>query len=99
MDQQLSTDTLFRKEYWLGNSRDGVIKNGEGYHFFKMTADGTIVEAFEVYEQDDGEPVVSPLPEMVQVNWLADLGFEDWEVLEDISEHEYAEMVSGRQAA
>lgn len=99
MEQQLDTRTVFRKEYWLGNSRDGVIKNGEGYHFFKMTHDGTIVEAFEVYEQDDGEPVVSPLPEMVQVNWLADLGFEDWDVLEDISEYEYAEMVSGQAAA
>lgn len=88
--QQAST--VFCKEYWLGNSRDGVIKNGEGYHFFKMTKDGTIVEAFEVYEQDDGEPVVSPLPEMVQVNWLADLGFEDWDVLEDITEYEYAEI-------
>lgn len=81
--------TVYCKEYWLGNSRDGVINNGEGYHFYKMTRDGTIVEAFEVYEREDGEHVVSPLPEMVQVNWLADLGFEDWEVLETISPDEY----------
>lgn len=85
--------TVFCKEYWLGNSRDGVITNGEGYHFFKMTHDGTIVEAYEVYEQEDGEAVISPLPEMEQVNWLSDLGFEDWDVLENISEQEFSDAV------
>ena len=27
-------------EEWSGDSRDGVIIGGEGYHFFKMTLKG-----------------------------------------------------------
>ena len=80
---------LYTREYWVGDSRDGVLVNGDGYHFFRMLADGLILEAFEVYESEEGDEVVTPLPEMQNVGWLKDLGFADMEELDMIEESEF----------
>lgn len=82
-------DIIFAKEYWTGDSRDGHVVNGDGYHYYQLTPQGKILEAYEYYERDDGTTVVSPLPEMQNIGWIRDLGFEDLEVLDLISESEY----------
>ncbi|MFW7377548.1 MAG: hypothetical protein ACOH5I_01915 [Oligoflexus sp.] len=82
-------EILFAREYWAGDSRDGHIVNGDGYHYYLLTKQGKILEAYEYYEKEDGTSVVSPLPEMLNIDWLQDLGFEDFEVLDMIPEHEY----------
>ena len=82
-------DFIFTREYWTGDSRDGSLVNGDGYHFFRMGAKGLIVEAYELYEGEDGEEVVTPLPEMHNVSWIDDLGFDDLEVLDRIEEGEF----------
>lgn len=82
-------DFIYSREYWNGDSRDGSLVNGDGFHFYKMTRDGTIVEAFEYYELDDGRECVTPLPEMKNINWYHDLGFEDLEILDPIKESDY----------
>lgn len=79
----------YRKEYWNGDSRDGQLVNGDGYHYFKINLDGLIIEAFEIYETESGEKVASPMPEMKNVNWLEDLGFDDFDALDEIDESEY----------
>jgi hypothetical protein len=79
----------YTREVWNGNSRDGMVVNGDGYHYYRMTSDGTIIEAYEVYEKDDGEEIASPLPEMLSVGWIRDLGFADLEVLDMITEAEF----------
>lgn len=81
--------TIFAKEYWTGDSRDGHVVNGDGYHYYEMQEDGKILDAYEVYERDDGIEVVSPLPEMKNISWMEDLGFEDWEVLDVIKRQEF----------
>lgn len=81
--------TLYAREYWTGDSRDGQLVNGDGYHYYEMLEDGKILDAYEVYERDDGTEVVSPMPEMCNVSWLEDLGFEDLEVLDLIKPHEF----------
>ncbi len=78
------------KEYWQGHSRDGLLKDGDGFHFYAMTATGTIKEAFEVYESLDGEAIASTLPEMVDLNWKKDLGYENEELLEAVEEDEFS---------
>jgi hypothetical protein len=90
-EQPEKTDptNLFVKEYWTGDSRDGSMTNGDGYHFFQMKADGNILEAYEVYETDGGEVIATPLPEMINVGWLSDLGFEDFADLETVEEREF----------
>ncbi|MBF0443049.1 MAG: hypothetical protein HQK54_14170 [Oligoflexales bacterium] len=80
---------IYTKEYWTGDSRDGNLINGDGYHYYKMSRSGKIFEAYEWYEQDDGVAVVSPLPEMKDVDWIKDLGFEDMEVLDQISKLDF----------
>lgn len=80
---------FFAKEYWTGDSRDGHVINGDGWHYYQLEDDGTIIQAFEFYERDDGTQVVSPLPEMLAVSWLKDLGFDDWEALDIIKEFEF----------
>ena len=85
----MRVECIFTKEYWTGDSRDGAVVNGDGYHYYKMSEAGDIVEAYEFYETDDGEEVASPLPEMQNVNWLQDLGFEDMEALDFIDESEF----------
>ncbi len=79
----------YSKEYWTGDSRDGAVVNGDGYHYYRMSNKGLIVEAYEFYETDEGEEIVSPLPEMQNVNWQKDLGFEDMEALDSIDEIEF----------
>lgn len=86
MDDQI----IFAKEYWTGDSRDGALVNGDGYHYFRMSKKkGTIVEAYELYENDDGEEIATPLPEMKNVSWIDDLGFDDFEALDEIEEFEF----------
>jgi hypothetical protein len=82
-------DIMFAKEYWTGDSRDGRLVNGDGYHYYSITRDGRIIDAYEYYEKEDGSFVVSPLPEMRNVHWIEDMGFEDLEVLDFINETEY----------
>ncbi|NRA64111.1 MAG: hypothetical protein HRU19_06475 [Pseudobacteriovorax sp.] len=82
-------EVVFAKEYWTGDSRDGHLVNGDGYHYYQITKKGRILEAYEYYEKDDGTYVVSPLPEMLNIDWIKDLGFDDLEVLDFIDESEY----------
>ena len=86
------TEIFHAKEYWTGDSRDGRLEDGDGYHYYSLTRSGIIQEAFEVYEQDDGEIVVSPLPEMKKVHWHKDLGFEDFDMLEEVTIEEFLEV-------
>lgn len=85
----MKEEHMFTREYWTGDSRDGALVNGDGYHFFKMEPKGTILEAYELYETDEGDEIVTPLPEMLRVGWLSDLGFEDFDVLEFIDQKEF----------
>ena len=55
----------------------------------RVSGEGHIVEAFEVYETDDGLTVVTLLPEMVGVHWKDDLGFTDFDVLDFIAENDF----------
>ncbi|MDD9951215.1 MAG: hypothetical protein OXT67_06570 [Zetaproteobacteria bacterium] len=80
---------IYMREYWTGDSRDGLITNGDGYHYLRMQENGAILEALEFYERDDGEEIVTPLPDMSEVNWITDLGFEDFEALEKISQADF----------
>ena len=82
-------EILFVREYWTGDSRDGVLVNGDGYHFFRMTKPGKIVEAYEFYELDDGRECVTPCPDMISVHWIDDLGYEDFEILDVVHELEF----------
>lgn len=82
-------EETFAKEYWTGDSRDGVLVNGDGYHYYRMTKAGQILEAYEYYETEDGREFVSPLPEMLNVHWIEDLGFEDFEALDIIKEFDF----------
>ncbi|MBI2601838.1 MAG: hypothetical protein HYW48_02175 [Deltaproteobacteria bacterium] len=90
---------IFKREYWVGDSRDGVIINGDGYHFFRMLPVGLILEAYEMYENEEGDEVVTPLPEMNNVHWINDLGFKDLEDLDEIDEREFSRIKkrSGQQ--
>lgn len=85
-------DIVFAKEYWTGDSRDGTLVNGEGYHYYRMTKSGKILEAFECYELEDGRECASPCPEMVNVHWTEDLGYEDFEILDFIKEFEFSRI-------
>jgi hypothetical protein len=81
---------VFAKEYWTGDSRDGSLVNGDGCHYYRMDPKGgTILEAFEMYESDEGDEVVTPMPEMKNIAWITDLGFDDLEALEMIEEREF----------
>lgn len=87
-----SQDVIFVREYWTGDSRDGVVVNGDGYHYYRMSQQGLIMEAYEFYETDDGVEVASPLPEMQNVSWTEDLGFTDLETLDPIDEFEFVRI-------
>ncbi len=82
------------KEYWSGDSRDGQLVSGEGFHYFRIEKDGLISEAFEGYETDEGDLVVSLVPEMFKKNWFSDFGYENLDILEGISEKEFSEIKS-----
>lgn len=84
-----AADSVYAKEYWNGDSRDGVLVNGDGYHFYRMEDGGLIKEAVEYYETDEGVEVASPLPEMIGVHWVKDLGFDEGEALEPITQSEF----------
>lgn len=88
-------EVVFAKEYWTGDSRDGHLVNGDGYHYYQITKQGRILEAYEYYEKEDGTSVVSPLPEMLNIGWIEDLGFDDLEVLDFIDEVEYQHIKHG----
>jgi hypothetical protein len=93
------TKFMFCRETWAGDSRDGKFINGEGYHYFKMSEEGEVLDAFEYYETEEGQEVVTKVPEMKGVHWLKDLGFEDFETLEMIAEHQFdhiKELLQGR---
>jgi hypothetical protein len=92
MELTMTHDFIFTKEYWTGDSRDGVIVNGDGFHYFRMDPNGLILEAYEVYEGEDGEETVTPLPEMKNVSWIKDFGFEDLDALDAVEELEFAEI-------
>jgi hypothetical protein len=85
-------ELVFAREYWTGASRDGVLEDGDGYHYYRMTKSGKIIEAYECYELDDGRECAAPLPEMLNVNWIKDLGFEDFEALDMIKEIEFSRI-------
>lgn len=78
----MAQDEFYAREQWFGDSRDGVVTSGEGWHYFRMIKPGKILEAYEVYETDDGEEVITVLPDLIEVDWINDLGFEDLEALE-----------------
>ncbi len=82
-------DIIYAKEYWTGDSRDGAVVNGDGYHYYRMSKSGLIIEAYEFYETDDGVEVAAPLPEMLNVDWMKDLGFEDLDALDVIDQREF----------
>lgn len=88
----MQQEVIFTKEYWTGDSRDGAVVNGDGYHYYRMSADGVIIEAYEFYETDDGVEVASPLPEMQNIDWRKDLGFEDMDALDLIDENEFVRV-------
>lgn len=92
MQRKEDGEILFAREYWAGDSRDGSIVNGDGLHFFKMSGDSLIVEAYELYETEDGIEVVTRLPEMENVDWKSDLGFDDLEHLDWITERDYRQV-------
>ena len=77
------------KEYWQGHSRDGRLRDGDGFHYYAMTKEGTIKEAFEVYESMDGQAIASSLPEMLGQNWNKDLGYDGDDLLEAVEEDEF----------
>ena len=89
---------LYSRDYWNGNSRDGVLVNGDGFNLYRMSPEGVIIEAYEVYEKDDGEVVSCPLPEMNNIDWFLDLGFEDLEALDLISQDEFERVASTMKA-
>jgi hypothetical protein len=94
-------ELVFAREYWTGDSRDGALVNGDGYHYYRMTKSGKILEAYECYELEDGRECANPLPEMLNVHWIEDLGFEDFEALDMIKEIEFSrikEIASGAEA-
>ena len=85
----VSSDFIYMREYWTGDSRDGCLVNGEGYHYYRMSREGFIFEAYEFYETEDGREVASPLPEMQNVDWVKDLGFDDMEALDIVEEGDF----------
>ena len=90
----MAAKELYVRETWTGDSRDGFVMNGEGMHVFKMHHTGLICEAYEVYETEEGERVVTFLPNFCNVNWIEDLGFENLDALEEIPSCEF-EQVKG----
>ncbi len=78
------------REAWFGDSRDGQLVNGDGYHYFQMRGSGIIEKAIEWYETEDGEEHTTDVPELTGINWFEFFGYEDDELLESIPAHEFA---------
>jgi hypothetical protein len=55
-----------------------------------MQGDGFVQKAYEYYETDEGEERVTSTPELIGMNWFEFFGFEDGELLEEVSEHEFS---------
>lgn len=92
-----SQEERFYKESWAGNSRDGELVGGEGWHYFRIKNGSLIVEAFELYLTDEGDDVVTILNDMVGVDWIRDFGFSNLEDLEEISEDEFLQVKESHQ--
>ena len=91
---RLPEEIWYAREYWSGDSKDGIYSNGDGYHFFEIKGNGFITKAFEYYETDDGEEHVLELPELVGINWFKFFGFEEEdELLETVAEYEFQHVV------
>ena len=45
-------DHRYYCEFWSGYSRDGVVINGDGYHYYRMSKEGEILEALEAGKYD-----------------------------------------------
>lgn len=84
-----TTDFLYYVENWSGNSRDGKAKDIDGYHYLKMDEAGKILEAYEFYETLEGEKIVTTVPEMAGVSWLKDLGYQDFDDLDAVTEDDF----------
>jgi hypothetical protein len=84
-------EVWFCKEYWSGDSKDGIYTNGDGYHFFEMKGNGNITNAFEFYETDDGEEKALHLPDLIGINWYTFFGYsqDDSELLEPVKEYSF----------
>ena len=87
-------EVWYCKEYWNGDSKDGVYVNGDGYHFYKIEGNGNIIDAFEFYESDDGEERSLHLPDLIGINWYAFFGYteNDSELLEPVPEHAFGHV-------
>lgn len=88
----MTQEDTYARESWFGDSRDGQLENASGYHFFRMKDSQFIVEAYEYYEHDDGTEVATPLPEMTNISYLSDLGFDDLDSLDMISKTEFEQV-------
>jgi hypothetical protein len=99
--KNLKSETIFCKEGWFGNSRDGLHVAGEGYNYFEMRSNGEILRAFEYYETDDGDEKVCEVPELLGINWFSYFGFEDDEILDIVNAGEFlwVEDLQKRSAA
>jgi hypothetical protein len=87
---RLAHEIWYAREYWCGDSKDGMYANGDGYHFFEIKGNGHITKALEYYETDDGEEHALELPELVGINWFEFFGFEEAdELLEPVAEYEF----------
>lgn len=83
------SEIWFCREFWSGNSRDGLHVNGEGYYYFKMLGEGKILKAYEYYETDEDEENSLEASELIGVNWFTYFGHNDDELLESVTEHEF----------
>ena len=83
------TEFNYYREYWSGHSRDGGMQDGDGFHYLRMSEDGKIHEAIEYYETLDGVEVVTPMPELVNVNWFKDLGYDSLDILDIVKEADF----------
>jgi hypothetical protein len=80
----------YAREYWNGDSKDGIYQNGDGYHYFELKGTGKITRAIEYYETDDGEEHATEISELVGIHWFEFFGFEEAdELLESVPEHEF----------
>jgi hypothetical protein len=87
-------EVWYAREYWSGDSKDGVFTNGDGYHYFELKGTGTVLRAYEFYESDDGEEHALELPELVGIHWFDFFGFEEEdELLEKVHEYEFQHIL------
>ena len=85
----INENQFYAREYWTGDSRDGQLVNGDGYHYFRLKKDGTILKRMNITKLKMELAFSSLLPEMKNVGWIKDLGFDDFEVLETIGDRDF----------